>query len=673
MISTLRSLLLMASCALAACGDSLRPLRQDAPVQPLPQVLVVKLLAGQLGTPELALCQRALRTADSHGLQAVVFDIGFAHGLSESQADVAALMDRVLEARTTTVAFVHGHVIEGAAYLALMCDRLYLDNRPDTDFGSVYHSEWKLEDLFAASPGDAERQRLESFREDLLARLDRRKQKLSQDARKLCAGMADPSIRLVRGVVRSGGVEQTRIYEAGELAGLASQGVEVLEQTEITRPVQLSAAEAVDAGVASGRVESLEHLLTDYLNVPPKDAAELGPNWSEHMVGWLELLRPALLVLGFVLLILEVKTPGVGLPGLLGSIFLLLALCYSYLVGLAEISEILLFFLGIAALAVEIFLLPGMIVFGATGFLCLVFALILSQQSFVLPTTESEQDILFHNLLQLSGLFAVVIAAAMSLWRFLPKVPLLNRLYLPAPEPGIPGGANPAAAIPSRTELVGRVAVAITTLRPAGAVDLDGERLDVVTQGEFLDAGARVRVIEVAGNRIVVEAVEDPERGSVGLVILLTVCGFLLLVAEIFLVSFGVLFLLSGASLFAGVFLAFQESVPFGIWLIVGDAIGAPLAVWGAFRLLPRTRVGKELMLEGPKPEEVRPAGNGLEGLLGKRGVAISPLRPAGFARIEGRKVDVVTRGEMLDEGSRVVVTEVKGNRVVVRQDGEAS
>ena len=58
--------------------------------------------------------------------------------------------------------------------------------------------------------------------------------------------------------------------------------------------------------------------------------------------------------------------------------------------------------------------------------------------------------------------------------------------------------------------LVGRRGSALTVLRPAGIADIDGVRLDVVTQGEFLNAGASVEVIEVEGNRIVVRAASEP-------------------------------------------------------------------------------------------------------------------------------------------------------------------
>src|SRR5690606_31931060 len=158
--------------------------------------------------------------------------------------------------------------------------------------------------------------------------------------------------------VREGGIERPRILDSDELAELRARGATVIGEQPLPRPLVLSAQEAEDMGLSGGTPQSLEHLSTDVLLVPFDAVGELDSNWAEHMVGWLEWMQPFLLVLGFLLILFEVKTPGVGLPGVLGTLFLGLAMFYSYLVGLAEITEILVFFLGLLALAVEIFVLP---------------------------------------------------------------------------------------------------------------------------------------------------------------------------------------------------------------------------------------------------------------------------------------------------------------------------
>jgi membrane-bound ClpP family serine protease len=384
------------------------------------------------------------------------------------------------------------------------------------------------------------------------------------------------------------------------------------------------------------------------------------------------LLQPFLLVAGFVLILFEVKTPGVGLPGLLGVVFLALAMFHSYLVGLAEVTEILVFFLGLAAIAVEIFLLPGTVIFGAVGFLCLVLALVLSQQSFVMPQNAIEEDILLHNLTNVTLLFVMVLVVGFATWRILPKVPWFNRVFLKPPQPLAAAGGHSGLGLPneSLTALVGCTGTAATVLRPTGTMAIDGEPYDVVTEGEFVERGTPVRVLYVQGSRVVVAAEAAPragESGSVGVVVLLTIVGLVLIVAEVFFVSFGVIAILAGASLFSAVFFAFQESTAFGVTMVAVEAIAAPAVLGLAFKLLPRTPFGRQLILAGPETQGSAAAADpGLQALLHKTGTTLSPLRPAGFARIDGKKIDVVTRGEMLPADAEVSVVEVSGNRVVV-------
>jgi membrane-bound serine protease (ClpP class) len=98
----------------------------------------------------------------------------------------------------------------------------------------------------------------------------------------------------------------------------------------------------------------------------------------------------------------------------------------------------------------------------------------------------------------------------------------------------------------------------------------------------------------------------------------------------------------------------------------------APVVVLFTFRLLPKTPFGRALILAGPTtPGNAGAADADLSSLLNQRGVTLSALRPAGFARIGGRKIDVVTRGDMLPADCAIVVLDVSGNRVVVgRADG---
>ncbi|MCA8949377.1 MAG: hypothetical protein KDE27_07730 [Planctomycetes bacterium] len=667
----------------SACGGPLERVdlaQQPAQTGPAPQLLTVT-LRGKLGDQEMAHATRTLREAAANGVGWVVFVLDEDAGtFTEDPEDLQSLFDRIQSSGVETVTLVKGRATHGAAYLALLTDRTYFGR--GAEMGEITKPEPDWGDLFAADPDSEMARRIDGIRSALLDRLGQRKTKLRPEAAKMALAMADPRMQLYRAIVRESGIERVRILEEGEITALAGAGAKIVDQQPLTRPLFVDAATAEEVGLSAGTVDSLEHLARDVLLVDPDAVGELTLNWAEGMIAWLELLSPFLLVAGFLLILIEVKTPGFGLPGVLGAAFLGLSMFYSYLVGLAEVTEIILFFLGLAALAVEIFLLPGTLIFGAVGFLCLVLSLVLSRQSFVLPSNAVEEDILLANLVNLTLLFVLVMVLGALLWRLLPNVPLFNRVFLPPPNPDAPTTGAPSGlglADERLTALVGRTGVAATTLRPTGAMTIDGDRVDVVTEGDFLEAGTNVRVIYVRGNRVVVGPVDPTgdtagrvgggEAGSAGIVFLLAIVGLVLLIAEVFFVSFGVIAVLSGVSLISAVFFAFQEATSFGITMLVVEAVLAPVVLATAFKILPKTPFGRRLILTGPVIEgRAGAADPGLSGLMAKTGVTLSALRPAGFARIDGRKVDVVTRGEMIEANREIVVLDVSANRVVVAE-----
>ena len=694
--------------ALASCGGPVARVdwndtgeREQA--AEAPQVLVVT-LTGKLGTTELARCHRALRVAEERGCSYVVFRLSDAGSLGEDPGDLQSLFDHVESTEVATAAVLRGRVVQGAAALALVCDQAFCMR--GVQWGEVEDQGKELEDYMSEDPDSALNQRLDALRAMMVARLDARRDALTEDGRKLALAMVDPRVQLISVTVREGGLERQRILDADELTALQQRaqepgGPELFGDQRLARPLSVDAATAADFGLSSGTLQGYDQL-AEVLAIDRERMGELTVNWAERMVEWLELLQPFLLAAGFLLLLIEVKTPGTGLPGLLGCVFLGFALFYSYLVGLAEVTEILVFFLGIVAIAVEVFLLPGTVVFGVVGFLCLMLALVLSQQSFVIPSNAVEEDVLLWNLANLVLLFVVVGVAAFLTWRLLPYVPVFNKMMLAGPgtrpEPARNSAPSDLGLQYDRlSALVGRVGTAATVLRPTGAMELDDDRIDVVTEGEFLEAGQAVRVLYVRGNRVVVGAAAAPagggagdsgagdsdagdsdagdsdagerggEAGSVGLVFLLVVIGLLLIFLEVLFVSMGALGIGAAGCLLGSIFLAFQESLPFGIGVTVFEAIAAPAVFFLSFKVLPKTPFGKRLILTGPPTEGAGGAADpSLASLEGKRGVTVSALRPAGFARIEGRKVDVVTRGEMIGEDVEVVVLDSRANRVVV-------
>ncbi len=151
------------------------------------------------------------------------------------------------------------------------------------------------------------------------------------------------------------------------------------------------------------------------------------------------------------------------------------------------------------------------------------------------------------------------------------------------------------------------------------------------------------------------------------IVILLFLAGFFLMIVGLLVIpGFGVAEVLGLALLGVAIHLAFTRLN----WLWGLATLGISLVVVAMLLFyLPRTSVGKQMRLSAQDRSQSVVAS--LEELTGKEGEVITTLRPAGTARIEGKKVDVVTEGVFLSEGTPVKVVQVKGNRVVVRQRGK--
>ncbi len=150
--------------------------------------------------------------------------------------------------------------------------------------------------------------------------------------------------------------------------------------------------------------------------------------------------------------------------------------------------------------------------------------------------------------------------------------------------------------------------------------------------------------------------------------ILLLGLGLLFIVAEILFPSLGILAVLAIASIVGALASAFAESTNTGLQFLVAVVVLVPIVMLVGFKLFPKSPFGRKMVAPGLSFAPAPGMDERDRGSLGQSGVVESDLRPAGIARIDGRRVDVVTRGELLAVGTRVRVVEVSGNRVVVAE-----
>jgi membrane-bound serine protease (ClpP class) len=212
-------------------------------------------------------------------------------------------------------------------------------------------------------------------------------------------------------------------------------------------------------------------------------------------------VAPMLMSIGFLGIIMEVKTPAFGLAGVVGAGALTAFFGSHLLLGLAGWEEMILLFAGIALIAVEMFVIPGFGIAGIAGALAVLAAFYLS---LVTPMATAADYGSALGIFSLSIL--VVIVAGWAILRHLPRSRGFTKSGLMLGDATSKETGYLSSEV--RTELIGSIGVALTDLRPAGAGRFGAERIDVVSEANWIGAGTPIRVVRSDGYRHVVEPAE---------------------------------------------------------------------------------------------------------------------------------------------------------------------
>ncbi len=331
----------------------------------------------------------------------------------------------------------------------------------------------------------------------------------------LAEAMVDRSAILVEAVDKTSG-RRTVLNER------EAQDPTLLEQFEIgdelpesgqNRFLTLGAERARQLQLCEGVVDSQQDLLAK-MNIASIESTRL--TWVDKTVFVLNRpwLTAVLLIAGLIGLYIELMAPGISVAGLTSVCCFGVFFWSHALGGTSGWLEVLLFVLGILCVLAELFILPGFGVFGFTGLGLVILSLVMASQEFVLPSSAGEWQQLQVNTLMVLGSVLAVIVLFFAQLLILDSVPGLNRFRLAAPDvaPEPKPGVHDHSLLGGRAQAihasVGAQGVAESDLRPSGKVLLADQLLDVVTEGDYVDAGSTVEVIATAGNRIVVRRVK---------------------------------------------------------------------------------------------------------------------------------------------------------------------
>jgi membrane-bound ClpP family serine protease len=151
--------------------------------------------------------------------------------------------------------------------------------------------------------------------------------------------------------------------------------------------------------------------------------------------------------------------------------------------------------------------------------------------------------------------------------------------------------------------------------------------------------------------------------------LLLLAFGLLLLIAEVFIPSGGVIGFLALCCLGLSLWHAFQQSTDLGLKFLLADGLLLPLALALAVHLWPRTPLARRVFLARPSPEEfeVLHSGQRLDHLVGQLGRALTPLRPSGMVDFDGRRLDGLSEDGLIPPGALIQAVRVRAGQLIVR------
>jgi len=454
---------------------------------------------GTINKAKLDSLERRINSAKARDANLLILQLDSEGGDTEDAASFAHflrnLKDNSGNLPVTTVAYIPpGRSVGAGTYLALGCSKILMA-------GSAVLGNFDY--LKGQSPAAL------SAKRDMLVRLAAERGYPPE----LFEAMLDQSVVLYR-VHSKTDPSDVRVLREEELKrdARAADPQWVAEGRIVKTPgefLKLDAAWATEFGVAAqGDVDTPEALYAA-CDVDPAKVRVARDDWLDKVAEFFRepLVRVFLVMIGIAGLILELKMPGIGLPGVIAAVCFVLFFWAHSFVGEFTMLAVLLFVLGLILIGLEIFVLPGLLVFGISGILLLVASLVLVTLEQMPETTQDWISLGTRVSVFGVSLVAAIIAAFVLAW-YLPHLPYAGRLVLMPPgeeDGGSEEPLEPAADV--RGALLGAIGVAATTLRPAGKARFGDDFLDVIAEGDYVNPGSRVQVIEIEGNRIVVKEV----------------------------------------------------------------------------------------------------------------------------------------------------------------------
>jgi membrane-bound serine protease (ClpP class) len=394
-----------------------------------------------------AFLSRAIETAEEENVDHIVFEMNTPGGRVDAAGEIAKL---VRESEIPTTAYIVREAMSAGAYISLNADEIVM--QPGTEMGSAQ----VIDGTGSAADDKAQSAWLGNMRSAA---------ELNDRDPQYALAMADPSIEI-----------EDLGLEEGQLLTLTS-------------------SEALSVGYAEAIAEDREELL-EYLELEGAEEMEFELSLAEQVARIVThpIVIPILLSVGGLGLVLELYSPGFGIPGIMGASALFLFFFGHTVAGFAGLESLILFIVGAGLLVLEVFS-PSFGIFGILGLGAILGSLVMSSFS----TINIIISFVIAILVTLAGLIVLI--------KYIDRAGPMKRVVLNDATTSDLGYVSNV----TREELKGSTGEALTVLRPSGSALINEERLDVVSEGGYIEQGRKIKVISVNGSRIVVREVSNQE------------------------------------------------------------------------------------------------------------------------------------------------------------------
>nr|WP_249365539.1 nodulation protein NfeD [Cytobacillus citreus] len=395
-----------------------------------------------------AFLNRAVQMAEEDQASAIIFDINTPGGTVDAAGKIGKLLTST---NLKTISFVNNQALSAGAYISLNTDEIYMV--PGSTIGSA---------AIIDQQGNTAGKKAESY---WFAAMEEAAKQTKRDPIYALA-MADESVHLP---------------EVGAPKG---------------KLLTLGADQAEKVGYSKGTFNNIDELLK-YLGYENAEVHKVEESFAEKIARFIThpVVIPILLSIASLGLVIELYSPGFGVPGFMGLTALLLFFYGHLVAGLAGYETLILFIIGIGLIIAEFFL-PGAVA-GVLGVAAVLGSLFLASE-----------NVIHMGISILIAIGVAILALILMVKVFGKKMSIFKKIILTDATKTEEGYVSNK----SRLELIGLEGYTLTALRPSGTVVIEDERIDVVSEGEFILKDARVRVVKAEGSRIVVREIPNLDK-----------------------------------------------------------------------------------------------------------------------------------------------------------------